>query len=200
MKAIVTLLVVLICSMVLSAGTARAQELDIENLPAAVSGFVPQGYVPLQAVSGDLNLDRFKDVILVVKHPDESNQDPGLNYDQPKRPLLILIGQSDGSYKLAAQSQNAVYCFHCGGVFGDPFEGITIKRGFFSVEHYGGSNWRWTKVITFRYSPADKNWYLHRIGSISYHTSDPNKMKSRAKTVKNFGKVRFEKFDLYKDE
>lgn len=200
MKFIVVFLFIIVFSINSLASPIQSDELDIENLPEAVTGFIPAGYVPLKAVSGDLNLDQFRDVILVVKHPDEENQDQGDNFDRPKRPLLILIGLAGGKYKLAAQNLNTVYCYRCGGVFGDPFEGITIKKGFFSVEHYGGSNWRWTKVVTYKYSPSDKNWYLHRVGRTSYHTSDPDKVEEKAKTVRNFGKVRFDKYDIYTDK
>ncbi len=68
------------------------------------------------------------------------------------RPLLILIGNSYGNLKkVAHNNNNTVLCHNCGGIFSDPFEGITIKNGYFSVEHYGGSNWRWTEIITYKY-------------------------------------------------
>lgn len=65
-----------------------------------------------------------------------------IDEDPVKRPLYILTGQSDQSYKLAAKNDNVVYCVNCGGIMGDPFSGIAIKNGYFSVEHYGGSAWR----------------------------------------------------------
>lgn len=199
MKLIVVFLFVIVFSINSFASPMPSDELDIENLPQAITGFIPSGYVPLKAVTGDVNLDRFKDVILVVKKADEEDLDSGEAMDGPKRPLLILIGQAGGIYKLATKNMNTVLCRRCGGVYGDPFEGITIKKGFFSVEHYGGSNWRWTKTITYKYSPTDKNWYLHRVDSSSFHTFEPDKVKETARTVKNFGKVRFDKFDIYKD-
>jgi hypothetical protein len=113
---------------------------------------------------------------------------------------LILLGQADKTYKLAARNDNTVYCVDCGGAFGDPFDGISIANGNFSINHYGGSSWRWTRFITYKYSPADKNWYLFRDGGDSFHASEPEKVKTTIKTVKNFGKVAFEKFDIYKEE
>ena len=134
----------------------------------------------------------------MVKKPDEKETSDVVDHPT-KRPLLVLIGEGNGKYKLAARNDNVVLCVDCGGVFGDPFEGVSIKNGVFSVEHYGGSSWRWTKIITFKYSAVNKNWLLSRVGSDSYHTSDPNKMKTTIKTDKNFGKVLFEKYDGYKD-
>ncbi|MBX7169838.1 MAG: hypothetical protein K1X72_02700 [Pyrinomonadaceae bacterium] len=176
----------------------KSENLDPENLPKELKAFIPSGYEALNATKGDLNLDSFPDVILVVRQPNEHETSDVVDHPT-KRPLLILIGEGNNKYRLAAKNDNAVYCVDCGGVFGDPFEGISIKNGIFSVEHYGGSAWRWTKIITFKYSPTDKNWLLTRVGSDSFHVSDPNKVKSTLKTAKSFGKVLFEKYDVYKD-
>lgn len=176
----------------------KSVTLDSNNLPNEIKSFIPNGYEPIEATKGDLNQDSIPDAILVVKKPDEKETSDVVDHPT-KRPLLVLIGEGNGKYKLAARNDNVVLCVDCGGVFGDPFEGVSIKNGVFSVEHYGGSSWRWTKIITFKYSPADKNWLLSRVGSDSYHTSDPNKMKTTIKTAKNFGKVLFEKYDGYKD-
>jgi hypothetical protein len=170
-----------------------------EKVPNEIKAFIPEGYELLEATSGDLNLDSFADVVLVVKKPDEKETSDVVDHPT-KRPLLILLGEGNKKYKLAGRNDNVVLCVDCGGVFGDPFEGISIKNGVFSVEHYGGSAWRWTKIITFKYSPKDKNWILTRVGSDSFHTSDPNKVKTTIKTAKNFGRVLFEKYDGYKDE
>jgi hypothetical protein len=180
------------------ANAFRDLNLEIDKLPAEIKAFIPEGYVPMDVSSGDLNLDSFPDVVLIVKKPNESDTSD-VNDNPEKRPLLVLIGEGNEKYKLASRNDNVVLCVNCGGAFGDPFEGVTIKRGYFSVEHYGGSNWRWTKIITFKYSKADNNWLLTRIGRDSFHTSDPNKSEKTMKTAKNFGKVLFEKYNGYKD-
>ncbi|NJM53350.1 MAG: hypothetical protein HC846_08115 [Blastocatellia bacterium] len=172
---------------------------EADNIPSEIKPFVPEGYEAISATTGDLNMDAIADAILIVKKPNEKETSDVV--DNPtKRPLLVLLGEGKGKYKLAGRNDNVVLCVDCGGIFGDPFEGVTIKNGFFSVEHYGGSNWRWTKIITFKYSPTDKSWLLTRVGSDSYHTGDPNKVEKSVKTAKNFGKVLFEKYDSYKDE
>lgn len=179
--------------------TIKSTTFDPANLPAELKSFIPEGYEALNATSGDLNQDSFADVVLVVKKPDEKETSDVVDHPT-KRPLLVLIGEGKNKYKLAARNDEVVLCVDCGGVFGDPFEGISIKNGVFSVEHYGGSAWRWTKIITFKYSPKDKNWLLSRVGSDSFHVSDPNKVKTTVRTTKNFGRVLFEKYDGYKDE
>lgn len=172
---------------------------EADKIPSEIKAFIPDGYEPISAATGDLNMDAIPDAVLVVKKPNEKETSDVVDHPT-KRPLLVLLGEGKNKYKLAGRNDNVVLCVDCGGIFGDPFEGVSIKNGFFSVEHYGGSAWRWTKIITFKYSPADKNWLLSRVGSDSYHTSDPNKVKTTIKTAKNFGKVLFEKYDGYKDD
>jgi len=168
-------------------------------VPASLKQFVLKGYDVLDISKGDLNRDGYPDAIMVLAKLGEKKTSDVLTHPE-KRPLLILIGQANKSYKLAARSDNAVYCVDCGGQMGDPYTGITIKNGYFSVEHYGGSGWRWTRIITFKYSAADKNWLLHKDGGERFHAITHEEVKTPVLTVKDFGKVPFEKFDIYKDK
>lgn len=166
---------------------------QIGDLPEA---YVPQGYAILDSVSGNLNLDSIDDLILVLKKENEE-ESFDVSDSTEKRPLLILVGLEDGKYRLAAKSNNTVYCYDCGGMMGDPYQQVVIKNGYFSVEHYGGSAWRWTKIVTYKYSKEDEHWFLHRDGGESYHTADPEKVEKTMRTKEDFGKVRFEDFDIY---
>lgn len=169
------------------------------NVPSNLKNFILKGYEVLDITKGDLNRDAYPDAIMVLFKKGERETSDVIDHPE-KRPLLILIGQANKSYKLATRSDNAVYCVDCGGQMGDPFTGITIKNGYFSVEHYGGSGWRWTRIITFKYSPTDKNWFLHKDGGEHFHATSREEVITPVKTVKDFGKVPFNKFDIYKDK
>jgi hypothetical protein len=171
----------------------------MEHLPPAVASAVPKGYTTLYVVSGDLNLDQYADMIVVLNKEGEDTTSDVVDHPE-KRPLLIFTGGANNTYTLAARNDNAVYCVNCGGVMGDPFMQVVIKKGYFSVEHYGGSAWRWTRTITFKYLPADKYWYLHKDGGDSFHAADPDKVTTKVRTTKDFGKVPFDKFDIYKED
>lgn len=164
-----------------------------------ISKFISEGYSVLDSISGDLNLDTYNDLILILKKNDEEKTSDVIDNPE-KRPLLILIGQNNGDYELAAKSNSTVYCFDCGGMMGDPYQGVTIKNGYFSVEHYGGSAWRWSRIITYKYSKSDNHWFLHRDGGESFHTSEPKKSELNMRTKKDFGNVKFEDFDIYEDK
>ena len=163
-----------------------------------VKSHIPDGYEIRDTCSGDLNQDGVIDYLVLLRKLDEESIAKSTD-STIKRRLLILTGTGE-SYQLAGQSDNAVYCISCGGVMGDPYQSMVIKNGYFSIEHYGGSSWRWTRTVTFKYSKEDSSWYLHKDGGESYHTSDPDKVKTKIRTVKDFGKVAFTAFDIYKGE
>jgi hypothetical protein len=168
-----------------------------KTVSSSLTEFIPDNYSVLDTASGDLNLDAFPDMILILHKNGEDSTSNVIDHPE-KRPLLILLGQPEQSYKLAARSDNAVYCIDCGGVMGDPYQNIVIKNGYFSIEHYGGSNWRWTRTITFKYSNADNYWFLHKDGGESFQATNPDKMTEKVRTTRDFGKVPFDKFDIYK--
>ncbi len=170
-----------------------------ERLKTYILTFVPKDYSILDTATGNLNLDEYPDMILVLKKNGEERTSNVVDHPE-KRPLIILVGQPDGTFKLVARNDNTVYCIDCGGMMGDPYQGITIKNGYFSIEHYGGSAWRWTRIITYKYSKAKNYWFLHKDGSDSFHASEPEKVESEILTTRNFGKVPFDKFDIYKEK
>lgn len=176
----------------------EAYNKDIKDLSPSLAQFVPEGYTALDTTSGDLNLDQYSDMIMVLKKNGEDTTSEVVEHPE-KRPLLILVGQADKTYKLAVRSDNAVYCIDCGGMMGDPFMEVIIKKGYFSIEHYGGSGWRWTRTITFKYAPTDNYWYLHKDGGDSFHATEPEKVTTKIKTTKDFGEVPFDQFDIYQE-
>lgn len=180
----------------------------LEEVNEKLESFIPKGYDVITQTKGDLNLDKIDDYILVLRKVSEettSNMDGG---KPDKRPLLILLGQTDQSYKLAYKNDNAVYCIDCGGVFGDPFTGISIKNGYFSIEHGISGGTHWEDITTFKYNKIKNNWYLYKDHYISYKFNDSQDENADAlildseklQTVKDFGEISFQKFNIYSDK
>ena len=170
----------------------------VPKLPVAIRRLLPAGYTVLDAAQGDLNRDALPDWLVVLHRPDEQKTSDVVAHPT-KRPLLVFVGGAGGTYTLAARSDNAVYCVDCGGMMGDPFMHLAIKKGYFTVEHYGGSAQRWTRFVTFKYDPAARTWLLHRDGSEQFDATDPEHGTTTATTTKNFGRVPLAKFDIYKE-
>ena len=170
-----------------------------------LKSFIPKGYEAIAEKKGDLNLDKTEDCILVIRKTTEettSNMDEG---KPDKRIVLLLLGQKDGSYKLAYKNQNVADCIDCGGVFGDPFSGISIKNGYFSIEHKIAGGHHWEQIITFKFNKTKNNWYLYKDHFINYvlnTSNDPNAEAliadvDKLKTVKDFGEISFQNFNIY---
>jgi hypothetical protein len=113
---------------------------------------------------GDLNKDGIDDAVLALYHTMENEDMEKINTDSiPPRLLVILFGSSKG-YIQSAKSSTTLLRKYCGGVFGDPFNGIIIDKNVLTISHYGGSNWRWSITDKFRFQ--NSNWYL--IGQTKY--------------------------------
>jgi len=170
------------------AGKAMATPAD--NVPPELQRLIPRETTLLDHQIADLNGDGRPDIVFVVEAQSGQSDDNGL------RTLFIAVRQPDGSLKTVKRSDKVVYCRQCGGVFGDPFAGLEAVRGKFSVNHYGGSNWRWSNSFSFAYSRRDDSWQLIRVDESSFHTANPNKMKSKTyKPPKDFGKIDISDFD-----
>lgn len=161
--------------------TCKAQESKLNQ-------FIPADYKVLESSKCDLNLDGITDYIVVLKHKNEENE------TERNRPLLIIEGRKNGLLKLVSSNNNVVLCKSCGGVFGDPYSGITVKKNYFSIEHYGGSNWRWTRIITFKYHLKLKKYLLHKDTGISYHMSDVDKNENLTYNKKYWGLMEFKNY------
>jgi len=148
--------------------------------------FLPDGYTLLQEARGDINQDGFEDAVLVLKSIEADSL-----WSDAARPLLLLVGDDGGNFKISARNDSVVLCCGCGGVFGDPFEGISINDNYFSVEHYGGSSWRWARKAVFRYDARLNDWFLYKTEGISYHTSNPDSTTQTVNTADDFGQISF---------
>jgi hypothetical protein len=186
--------ILLTLALVCAAATAAAAQSEELQVPAEVQPFVEQGTKAIALEAADLNGDGRGDFVLVLER-----ENPAMDKDDfpvNQRPLLILLRGAGGELSAAKRNERLVMCSKCGGVFGDPFEGVEAGRNTFTVNFYGGSNWRWKYAYRFNYSRIDKTWQLVRAEEISYHTSDPDKMETRVFTPpRDYGKIELADFD-----
>lgn len=177
-----------------AAPAGAAAQVEELRVPAEVRPFVEAGTKAIAVEAADLNGDGRGDYVLVLER--ESTAKDEHDFPVNQRPLLILVRGADGRLAAAGRNERVVMCSQCGGVFGDPFEGVEVGRNTFTVHHYGGSNWRWKYSYKFNYSRIDRTWQLVRVDEINYHTSDPGRMKTRAYTPpRDYGKIALADFD-----
>lgn len=126
----------------------------------SIDAFIPKGWKLIRETSGDLNKDGLEDIAGVI----ELVKDYEINIeDAPPRILFIAFKEKD-VYHLSIQTDKAILRSDMGGVWGDPFDNISVDRGSILITFYGGSNYRWGQVFRFRFQ--NNGWYL--IGATIY--------------------------------
>src|ERR1044072_7465576 len=186
-----TVLFMLLLCAATHAAAARQGEVQISP---EVRPVVEEGAKGNALGAAGLNGDGRGDFVLVLERENPAKDEDDLPVNE--RPLLILVRGGDAKLAEPKRNERVVMCSRCGGIFGDPFDGVIVARNTFTVLLYGGSAWRWAYSYKFNYSRVDKTWQLVRAQEISYHTSDPKKRKREVFTPpKNFGKIDFAAFD-----
>ena len=130
-------------------------------LPASgtkVESFVPKGWYIHEKAEGDLNKDNLPDLAVVIEADKPVKNLKEADNEQTPRLLFVAFKQADGSYKLSIQSNESIMLSNEGGVFGDPWEGLSIERGTLLVRFYGGSSSRWGYAYRWRFQEND--WFM----------------------------------------
>lgn len=166
-------------------GSAFAQ--NTFNIPAGISSQIPKNWVAIDYAQGDINKDKLIDSVIVLQNKDIP--------DTPRK-IMVFILTKDNQYQLFSENDSVALCGECGGMMGDPYQGIEVKPGVLKIYNMGGSSWRWTHHFTFNYSRIDNQLQLVREEQSSFHASDPNKIKNIIKTPKNFGKISLSHFKV----
>ncbi len=168
----------------------EAQE---KKLPSSLQSFVLKGHEVLDFLETDLNADKKADAILILKVIEEDT----ITTEDPKRPFLLLIRQPGEQLALRSRNDNLVMCYHCGGVFGDPYEGLTAIKDGFTISFYGGSSWRWGQEYSFVYDSKRAGIFLSKEKQVSYHSTDPElNIKETVIDASELGDVRLEDFNV----
>ncbi len=120
-----------------------------------VASLIPAGWNLLNdpqnvIAEGDLNRDGIPDVAMVIERAEGGLEAP--------RSLLIAFGTKENTYSLSILAEHVILSAWEGGVFGDPFSGLSIDRGSVVVSDYGGSSTKWYHTYRFRFQ--DNDWYL----------------------------------------
>ena len=168
--------------------------LQSDNIPAEIRPLIESGTQPLSLKSVDLNGDGLQDFVLVLEFV-KTETDTQIIKDG-QRVLLLLIREPGGTIKEVKRNSMIISCSTCGGVSGDPFQGIETGIKTFTVNHYGGSSWRWSSSYQFDYSRRDKTWQLVRVEETNFNTREPEKITRKEYTPpEHFGKIDIADFD-----
>ena len=99
----------------------------------------------IATTQGDLDGDGIAEYVEVRNTNTQASDGMGL-----KRELWVYKTQQ-GKKTLWQRSNTAIYPSQGGGMMGDPFGEISIKKGSLFVSHSGGSSWKWGHSDQYRY-------------------------------------------------
>jgi len=141
---------------------AQPKAISFPKTALSIQEFIPTDFFIIDSVQDDFNQDGLNDIVLVLALKTELSQDFS---NETNRTLLILQKNLNG-YQLSSYTTNGILCKNCGGIFGDPFDYISLKKNILDIHHYGGSAWRWTSHFTFRFQ--QNRWELIGISQDSF--------------------------------
>ncbi len=117
------------------------------------SFLIPKNYSIVDTIKGDLNNDGIDELVVAYNTEKESED----NFESVLRELIIYRKEKN-KWTLWVKSKDALYGSRDGGMMGDPFEEIEIKKGILFVRQSGGSSWKWGHTDKYRYQ--DGKFYL----------------------------------------
>ena len=128
---------------------------SIKAVATGITEFIPKGWIIYDSVSGDLNKDAVKDLVLVLQHSDSVqmlNNDGDEVVTQPRILLILFKSKSGNRYNLQQQS-NTFILQHEHSNMDDPFVGITIEKGLLMIQFhlfYNSGSW-YTTNSTYKF-------------------------------------------------
>lgn len=156
--------------------------------------FIPDGYDLLAKEEGDINNDGISDMVMVVKSQQEKADEMPAD-DVTGRILILLTKDAKGLYSRAGENTTVILAKNEGGVgSSDPFEGITISPGKFSVMQMGGAAERWSEEVVFTFDKAANAWFLTERNMGTFSAMHPENETMKKQTSKDFGKINFVDF------
>ena len=80
-----------------------------------------------------------------------------LVYQGYPRILFAIASDEKDGYHLDFQDINLIRTRDEGGIFGDPYQPLTVEGLSFTTNAYGGSAWRWSEKNTYTY--REGTWF-----------------------------------------
>ena len=154
---------------------------------AELSRFVPAEATLRMSARGDLDGDGDEDALIAV-------ESDGAGASNAPRALYLLRRGADGALELAVRSPQAILCRSCGGMMGDPLQGMRAGRGEFTLRFEGGSRELWSSEYRFEYVPGRDAWQLAGIVFDGFDRADGSSAQ-RSSVPADFGDVPLADFD-----
>lgn len=168
--------------------TAPVEPTSAGRFAAGVSHLVPEDLIVQSEYRGDLDADSDEDLLLVLASAEVNER------KSESRTLMVFQRNPMGKLEEAVQNRYAILCESCGGMMGDPFQGIDITPDGFLLRFEGGSRELWSREYRFAYTAATNTWLLKEFRSAAFDKITEASGSSLL-TPKEFGSITIERFD-----
>jgi hypothetical protein len=122
---------------------------------------IPPNHTILDSVLGDLDKDSINELVVAYTIGVENDS---LDVEGLAR-SLVIYKQENNKWNVWKTSEQALYDSKGGGMMGDPYGDMEIKKGVLHISHYGGSSWKWGFTDKYRFQNGD--FYLIGYTSIA---------------------------------
>jgi hypothetical protein len=158
---------------------------------------IPDNYSIVESISGDLDRDSVPELVVSYNKGSESETD-GISRE------LIIYKLKNNNWTEWKKSEQALYGSRDGGMMGDPYGGMEIKKGILHISQNGGSSWKWE--FTDKYRFQDGEFYLIGYSSIDgklceyWREVDFNLSTGKMIVKKEFEDCETDEQEIYKRE
>ena len=158
------------------------------SLPETENLALPEHLSVLDVCEGDIGNDGTMDIVVILEFEEDypiSSDDYMFAVDH----RVTCIFQDNGNETFSCQAKNNALIMNknTGGVYGDPYAGMTIQNGILTLSHYGGSSDRWGYDYRFdMYNGHLTLWqgvfFEHNTHSDGYGSTDVYDYRSGTRT------------------
>lgn len=109
------------------------------------------GFQVVDSIRGNLDKDGVEE--LVVAYNTKIVDPNDFSTSVPRK--LIIYKKGESKWEVWKSSSSALMGSLDGGAMGDPFESMDITNGVLTINHWGGSSWKWGETDKYRFQNGD---------------------------------------------
>lgn len=167
----------LLCCLFSSVTYSQIKNFEFPSIPKSgksINDFIPIGWKLKDTVSGDFNLDKQNNLVMVIERRDSLSFEDTICFGREPfypRMLITVFKQAGEDYKTSVIATNMFGTCNWGIQGTDPYDGLSKRGATFVIEFSDGGTLRniWTYYFTFQ----NGHWFLIGASRLTYWAGHP---------------------------